>query len=71
MNVDKGIGVTGEEMTQLMLLHEQDIRNQENIGSEDLNPDRMTYEQLLELEEGMGKVSKGLKPNELLVFINK
>ena len=71
MNVDKESGLTVEEMTQLMLLHEQDIRDQENIGSEDLNPDRMTYEQLLELEEGMGKVSKGLKPNELLVFINK
>ena len=27
------------------------------------NPDEMTYEQLLELEEENGKVSKGLKPN--------
>lgn len=26
------------------------------------NPDEMTYEQLLELEEENGKVSKGLKP---------
>ena len=29
------------------------------------NPDEMTYEQLLQLEEENGKVSKGLKPNQI------
>lgn len=29
------------------------------------NPDNMTYEQLLELEEKNGKISKGLKPFEI------
>ena len=29
------------------------------------NPDNMTYEQLLELEENNGKVSKGLKQEQI------
>ena len=31
----------------------------------------MTYEQLLELEENNGKVSKGLKPNEIRLIPKK
>lgn len=31
----------------------------------DIDPDRMTYEELLELEEKMGKVSKGLPDEQL------
>lgn len=33
------------------------------------NPDRMTYEQLLELEEKVGKVSKGLTQKEIEVSL--
>ena len=29
------------------------------------NPDNMTYEQLLELEDKNGKVSKGLRPDQI------
>jgi len=32
---------------------------------DNINPDQMTYEELLQLEERMGKVSKGLKPEEI------
>jgi len=41
----------------------QNLRNyQETL---DINPDTMTYEQLLELEERMGNVSKGLNKKDL------
>jgi hypothetical protein len=32
---------------------------EESKHGEEVNPDRMTYEQLLELSEKVGKVSKG------------
>ena len=35
------------------------------------NPDEMTYEQLLQLEEENGKVSKGLKPNQIKAILDK
>jgi hypothetical protein len=34
------------------------------------NPDEMTYEQLLELQEKIGFVSKGISKEEKEVFIN-
>ena len=33
-------------------------------GGLDINPDEMTYEELLQLEEKMGKVSKGLSEEQ-------
>jgi len=54
-----------EEMMQLMLLHEQD-RVERERG--EVNPDKMTYEELLELEEKMGKVSKGLNKYQIKVM---
>lgn len=39
--------------------------NDEN--SEQIDPDNMTYEQLLELEEKIGSVSKGLPKEEIMV----
>jgi len=66
------IKLSTEEMVQLMLLHEQDLREKNNIDptnpSVNINPDTMTYEQLLELEEKMGKVSKGLSAEQISVF---
>ena len=38
-------------------------------GPGPINPDTMTYEQLLELEERMGKVSKGLPEEQIKVIL--
>jgi len=37
----------------------------ENTNLENLNPDHMTYEQLLQLGERMGNVSKGLSKEDI------
>lgn len=50
-----------------MLLHEQDLRDQAEQERGVINPDKMTYEELLELEEQMGKVSKGLNKRQMQV----
>eukprot|EP00826_Nyctotherus_ovalis_P042940 TRINITY_DN4488_c0_g1_i8.p1 TRINITY_DN4488_c0_g1~~TRINITY_DN4488_c0_g1_i8.p1 ORF type:complete len:182 (+),score=31.19 TRINITY_DN4488_c0_g1_i8:117-662(+) len=60
--------LTREEMMQLMLLHEQDLRDQMEKDKNEINPDKMTYEELLELEEQMGKVSKGLNIRQIQVI---
>lgn len=40
----------------------EESKNDAPIDPNNPNPDQMTYEQLLELEENNGKVSRGLKP---------
>ena len=55
----------------------QNISSDRNIGSLEniqtiynntLNIDNMSYEELLELQERIGFVSKGLKPEKIIVF---
>jgi len=53
------------QIAALQMLYERpepihDVNNPENI-----NPDNMTYEELLQLEERMGKVSRGLTIDEI------
>ncbi len=64
-----------EDLFQLMLLQQSQPQpqNSEPIDLSDpsrINPDRMTYEQLLELEEKMGRVSKGLSTEQVKVFLS-
>ena len=44
---------------------------EESKNSGPMNPDNMSYEQLLELEERIGKVSKGMTPEEIAKIPNK
>ena len=61
-------------MQKLLLVQQQDMalraldNDPESISN--VNPDVMTYEQLLELEEKMGSVSKGLNEKAIAVFIH-
>jgi|JI61114BRNA_FD_contig_41_4900474_length_777_multi_2_in_0_out_0_2 hypothetical protein len=41
------------------------VRFQNELLSQDINPDNMTYEELLQLEERIGNVSKGLTEEQL------
>lgn len=43
----------------------QEIVYEEGYNEDFINPDVMTYEQLLELEEKIGNVDKGFKNDEL------
>lgn len=59
----------------MMLINNMNDVFSQNIPQEDEiidqicpNPDNMTYEQLLELEEKMGYVNKGLAPEEIKVI---
>ncbi len=60
------------ELLQMMLLQNEEVEAQRYGGEEgstgqQVNPDGMSYEQLLELEEKMGKVSKGLSAAQINV----
>jgi hypothetical protein len=46
----------GQLQEMMMAMHYQ--------GGLDINPDNMTYEELLQLEEKIGKVSKGLSETQ-------
>ncbi len=51
----------------------QSGENQDPVDLSDpshINPDAMSYEQLLELEEKMGKVIKGLTPSQIKAISN-
>ena len=65
-HVDPRSGLTRSELAQLMYMQERDRMNGET-EPERINPDNMTYEQLLELEDKMGKVSKGLDARQIHV----
>ena len=54
-------GMTEEERLLQRALEESKQSGDPN----NINPDNMTYEQLMELEEKNGKVSKGLKPAQI------
>ena len=56
-------GVEAEEERLLQRAIEESKTAEDAANPNNPNPDQMTYEQLLELEENNGKVSKGLKPN--------
>jgi hypothetical protein len=63
-----------EDLFQLMLMHQAQNPGREagplNLNDPShINPDAMSYEQLLQLEEQMGKVTKGLTPAELQVTL--
>lgn len=53
-------GFMNEYMQEFMLCHDVHIMNMQ----EEANPDNMTYEQLLELGESIGKVSKGISKEQ-------
>lgn len=44
------------------------LENIQTIYHNTLNIDNMSYEELLELQERIGFVSKGLKPEKIIVF---
>ena len=54
-------GIEAEE--ERLLARALEESKNEVVDPNNPNPDQMTYEQLLELEENNGKVSKGLKAN--------
>ena len=56
------MGQTGIEAEEERLLARaiEESKHEEPVDPSNPNPDNMTYEQLLELEENNGKVSKGL-----------
>ena len=60
-------GVNSAEAEEERLLQRAIEESKQGIQEDPNNPntDNMTYEQLLELEEGNGKVSKGLKAFEI------
>lgn len=60
-------GFNSAEAEEERLLARAIEESKQNIPDDPSNPntDNMTYEQLLELEENNGKVSKGLKTYEI------
>ena len=54
-------GFMNEYMQEFMLSHDVHVMN----VHEEPNPDNMSYEQLLELGETIGKVSKGISKEQL------
>lgn len=58
-----------EEIQQIILQRDIEIARQREGTFPQINPDSMTYEQLLELEESIGKVSKGLATSKIKVFL--
>lgn len=62
-------GVTQEELTLITALEEsrviEESKQEEIVDPSNPNVDRMTYEELLEMEESNGKISKGLNPKQI------
>ncbi|KAJ8565631.1 hypothetical protein K7X08_008207 [Anisodus acutangulus] len=78
MNVDEGVStdvlyeentVNGEDAgTEECVLSNHDDFNHQDILEDDLDPDNMTYEELLDLGETVGTQSRGL-PEELISLL--
>lgn len=62
MNSMQGASSAEEEEQRLLQRAIEESKQDSNLEPD---PDTMTYEQLLELEESNGKVSKGLKPSDI------
>ena len=63
MNSLAGVGDAQAEEERLLQRAIEESKNEQDPNNP--NPDNMTYEQLLEMEEANGKVSKGLNPQQI------
>ena len=70
--MDSLVGASGVEAEEQRLIQQAiEASRGQDVDPNNPNPDQMTYEELLELENRNGKVSKGLKQRQIKLIKEK